>query len=214
MLKGLGFGFEVFFLSMHLSLLGISVQWRVTYRTPCVLASKYIFFLCKITYLAATHAVKAIQQHDGVQEFRFQGAGTGGCRGGLCEEWLELPHARHRQFQSLQGTAQPSSQDSGAAGKVLKREKHCLASEEFGNCHFPSPLHHSGLGGEPGVREWTRTWKGEERRWFNFCLCFPLPKSIWYFKAPSLLHLVISHQNVRLHVHLVLKCSYKQTSYG
>lgn len=46
----------------------------------------------------------------------FQGAGTGSCRGGVCEEGLELPHAV--PMASLQGTAQPSSQDSGAAGKV------------------------------------------------------------------------------------------------
>lgn len=135
--------------------------------------------------------------------------------GGLGEEELELPHARHRQFQWDHCRAQlsPAFRTVVSQGKcVWERERHCPAGDEFGNCPFPSSLNHLGLGGEPGVREWSWTWEGEERRWFNFCLCFPLSKSIWYFKVPILLHLVTSHQNVRLHLHLVLKCSYRQAT--
>lgn len=55
----------------------------------------------------------------------FQGAGTGGCRGGVSEEGLELPHARHSSngitagHSSAQQSGQWCCRESVRKGKTL-----------------------------------------------------------------------------------------------
>lgn len=116
---------------------------------------------------------------------------------------------------SLQGTAQLSSQDSGAAGKVGVRKGKKLPNK-WGAWELPFPI----LPEPPGAGWWVRcegvklNLEGKKRNYGLIFVCFPLSKSIWYFKVLILLHLVRSHQNVRLHLHLVLKGSNKQTSEG
>jgi len=59
-------------------------------------------------------------------ECSWQVAGSGGCRGGLSEEMLGLPHARHSW---LQMAPRDLSQGSWAPQLIVKKEQNVLDRE-------------------------------------------------------------------------------------
>ena len=83
-----------------------------------------------------------------------------GCRGGLYEERLGLPHAGHSWFlpapvDPLQDTAEPLSHGWGTSGKVcVERSKRCQVVRSEGKSVRNSPVNtrKEWGGGAPGAR--------------------------------------------------------------